>query len=316
MTRRILSLSLTAVTVSALFSLSAMSPEARHSLDTLQRNAEAGNAEAMYRLSMLYERGYDSIPADSTKARGLLRNSAEAGYPPAMNYLGYLLLNSRDTSSSETREGLSWLEKAAGKGDPKAASNIGFLILNDTTGRYSGLYSRPDSVAASYVRMGAHAGLPTAKSMLADLYREGRGVERDTLKAERLYEEAATLGLGDAETRLINMMGPSWQHLSPEDALALGKRYFRGNLPFAGVFLLKQAYEEEGMTGAEAKALLSDAYGTGRGAEYSYDKSMHLLTESARAGYVPARERLAEILEMFPDAVPDLDPQTLRDAAK
>lgn len=312
MTRRILSLSLTAVTVSALFSLSAMSPEARRSLDTLQRNAEAGNAEAMYRLSMLYERGYDSIPADSTKARGLLRNSAEAGYPPAMNYLGYLLLNSRDTSSSETREGLSWLEKAAGKGDPKAASNIGFLILNDTTGRYAGLYSRPDSVAASYVRMGAHAGLPTAKSMLADLYREGRGVERDTVRATRLYEEAAALGLRDAETRLLNMMGPLWQKLAPEDALILGKRYFLSDAPYAGVFLLERASSAAGLAGAEAKALLSDAYGTGRGTEYSYEESIRLLIESAREGYGPARERLAEILEIFPDAAPGLDPQSLR----
>lgn len=286
----------------------AMSPEAAKSLEAVQQRAAAGDAEALYRMSMVYERGFDTIPADSLRAMELLRNSARAGYAPAMNYLGFILIEKGDKS----REGIDWLQKAADAGDLKAASNIGFMLLNDTTGSLSSKYVNPDSVAAIYLEKAAAGGVPAAMSLLADLFREGRGVSCDTLRATELYEEAAAHGLADAETRLLNMMGPRWIELPADSALVLGEKYFKGKAPYAGVTLLESAAADSGIAGAAAMALLSEAYATGRGAKYDYDKSLALLIESARRGYIPAQKQLAEILEMFPDIAPDLNPEELR----
>lgn len=244
-----------------------------------------------------------STPSDSISAAVQLRHAATAGNPAAMNYLGYTLISRGDSVSIE--EGLTWLTKATEAGNAKAATNIGFLIINDSTGRIAARYEHPDSTAARYIRIGADAGLPHAKSLLADLYREGRGVVCDTLRATTLYEEAANAGLADAETRLINMMCRLWRSLPAEEALQLGERYFNERLPYAGVILLQSAATADGMIGAHAKAILSDAYATARGVNYSYKETMRLLIESAKAGYQPAREKLLEIIQMFPDTLTD-----------
>lgn len=294
---------------------SAMSPEARRSLDAMTRRAESGDPEAMYRLANLYERGYDSIAPDTARARDLLVRSADAGYAPAMNYLGFLLIDNSDSSSTpsdDLRRGFSLLREACRKGDPKAASNLAFLILNDSTGRFTTLVENPDSTAAAYLTAAADQGLPAACSLLADLYREGRILPADTLRAAELYETAASAGLADAEIRLINMSGPSWNRLPPEDALELGREYFSTFAPRAGTVLLDVAAKDPGITGAHAKFLLSEAYATARGVDYDYYRSLELLRDSALAGYEPARKRLLEVLEMFPDTFPDIDPDSLR----
>jgi hypothetical protein len=71
------------------------------------------------------------------------------------------------------------------------------------------------------------------------------------------------------------------------------------------VILLQSAATADGMIGAHAKAILSDAYATARGVNYSYKETMRLLIESAKAGYQPAREKLLEIIQMFPDTLTD-----------
>lgn len=297
------------------FVASAMSPEARRSLDAMTQRAKSGDGEALYRLANLYERGYDSIAPDTARARELLARSADAGYAPAMNYLGFLLINNSDssaTSDADLRRGLAMLQKACSKGDPKAASNLAFLILNDSTGRFAGLVENPDSTAVAYLMSAADKGLPAACSLLADLYREGRILPADTLRAADLYETAASAGLADAEIRLLNMMGPSWTRLPAEDALELGREYFATFAPRAGKVLLEVAAEDPGITGAEAKYLLSEAYATARGTDYDYYRSLELLRDSALAGYEPAKKRLLEVLEMFPDTFPDIDPDSLR----
>ena len=69
----------------SVMALRAMSPEARRSYEAFERKAESGDPEAMYRLSALLERGFDTIPADTARSVSLLKRSARAGYAPAMN---------------------------------------------------------------------------------------------------------------------------------------------------------------------------------------------------------------------------------------
>lgn len=320
-------LMLLAVMVASMF---AATPEGRRAFRQFERRAENGDAEAQYRLATVLETGWDSVPADSVRALELMRRSARNGFPPAMNYLGYLYgkgykVGDRKLIPVDRDSSVMWLRRSADAGDPRAVSNLAYLLLNDTVSTlssearpygqtYNGadtpLKSRAynDSLAFVYLQKGATAQIPTAFSMLGDMYRDGRWVKHDTLKAAANYEAALEHGLGDAEARLIALMGHRWQRLPQDSAFNLGLRYYTGYAPGAGVLLLERAAEIPDTIGigARAMALLGDAYSRGVGVKYSHDKSLEYFARAALAGNPSAMYILAETLEVFPDALQDL----------
>lgn len=320
-------LMLLAVMVATMFGAT---PEGRRAFRQFERRAENGDAEAQYRLATILETGWDSVPADSVRALELMQRSARNGFPPAMNYLGYLYgkgykVGDRELITVDRDSSVMWLRRSADAGDPRAVSNLAYLLLNDTVSacpseaRLSGqthngadtpLKSRAynDSLAFVYLQKGVSAQIPTAFSMLGDMYRDGRWVKRDTLKAAANYEAALERGLGDAEARLIALMGHRWQRIPQDSAFNLGLRYYAGYAPGAGVLLLEHAAEIPDTIGigARAMALLGDAYSRGVGVKYNHDKSLEYFARAALAGNPSAMYILAETLEVFPDALLDL----------
>lgn len=292
----------------------AATPEGRRAFRQFEQRAENGDVEAQYRLATILETGWDSVPVDSVRALDLMQRSARNGFPPAMNYLGYLYgkgykVGDRKLIPVDRDSSVMWLRRSADAGDPRAVSNLAYLLLNDTVSR-----RRPaerlqtDSIAYAYLQKGVSAQIPTAFSMLGDMYRDGRWVKRDTLKAAANYEAALEHGLGDAEARLIALMGHRWQRLPQDSAFNLGLRYYAGYAPGAGVLLLERAAEITDTIGigARAMALLGDAYSRGVGVKYSHDKSLEYFARAALAGNPSAMYILAETLEVFPDALLDL----------
>lgn len=263
-------------------------------LDELRCRADSGDGEALYHLSALYERGYDTIPSDSVMAVRLLKQSASAGYAPAQNYLGYRLYEGqgmpRDVDSA-----LFWIERAAEQGDLKAASNLGYLLVEGNA------LVRDYAHGAYWLKKAAEAGLPVAMSQLGDLYATGRGVECDTLEAARLYERSAASGLRDAEWKLISMMENRWKVLPPDSAAALGRKYYLGGLPKSGVMLMEMSPASD----AESEYLLGDAYGKAYGVAYNHAVSQQHFLKAAIMGHREARRVVAELLEIFPDLFAD-----------
>lgn len=292
----------------------AATPEGRRAFRQFEQRAENGDAEAQYRLAIVLETGWDSVPADSVRALDLMQRSARNGFPPAMNYLGYLYgkgykVGDRKLIPVDRDSSVMWLRRSADAGDPRAVSNLAYLLLNDSTiGLTPAERVHNDSIAYVYLQKGTAAQIPTAFSMLGDMYRDGRWVKRDTLKAAANYEAALERGLGDAEARLIALMGHRWQRLPQDSAFHLGLRYYTGYAPGAGVLLLERAAEIPDTTGicARAMALLGDAYSRGVGVKYSHDKSLEYFARAALAGNPSAMFVLAETLEVFPDALQDL----------
>ncbi len=291
----------------------AATPEGRRAFRQFEQRAENGDAEAQYRLATILETGWDSVPVDSVRALDLMQRSARNGFPPAMNYLGYLYgkgykVGDRKLIPVDRDSSVMWLRRSADAGDPRAVSNLAYLLLNDTvSGRTPEERLGADSTAYAYLVKGANAQIPTAFSMLGDMYRDGRWVKRDTLKAAANYEAALERGLGDAEARLIALMGYRWQRLPQDSAFNLGLRYYTGYAPGAGVLLLERAAEIPDTIGigARAMALLGDAYSRGVGVKYSHDKSLEYLARAALAGNPSAMFILAETLEVFLDALQD-----------
>lgn len=287
----------------------------RRAVREVAAKAALGDARALYDLAVLHDMGYDSIQVDSMRSTALYRMAAERGYAPAQNYLGFRYFNG-EAVRHDVDSALYWMAKAAGNGDAKAANNLGYLLA------YSEKVSRDYPQALYWLSKAADAGLPAGMSQLADLYRQGLGCVPDTLRAEALYSRAAATGLHDAELKLIAMKGHSWQALAPDSALTLGKYHYSHGAPLVAVTLLETLLPDsipsaqEGARSpvvrkektdsdvvAAAMALLGDAYSRGAGVAYDHDRSVAFYREAALRGNPSAEFVIAELLDIFPDAV-------------
>lgn len=270
----------------------------RHAVRQLVERAGEGDAKSLYHLATLHDTGYDSIPVDSAVSTALYRLSAEKGYAPAMNYLGYRYFNG-DYVRQDIDSALYWMAKAAGLGDVKAASNLGYLLSHDDA------VTRNYPQAVYWLTKAADAGLPVAQSLLADLLRQGLGAPKDTARAEALYTSAIEHGLQDAELKLLSMKGRGWESLAPDSAVALGRYYYTHRAPFIGVTLFENAAAHDN---PDALALLGDAYSRAVGVEYDHDKSVAYFLRAAQLGQPSAQFVIAELLDIFPDALSDTIP--------
>ena len=280
----------------------------------LSQRASSGDAKALYDLAMLHDSGYDSIAVDSARSTALYRMAAEHGYAPAQNYLGFRYFNG-EAVEENVDSALYWMGKAAAGGDAKAANNLGYLLA------YSDKVTHDYPQAIYWLSKAADAGLPAGMTQLADLLRQGAPVtpenptpsprpsSADTLRAEQLYMKAIQAGLHDAELKLLGMKGHCWETLSPDSLLSLGKYHYTHHAPLIGVTLLENVVnntsERDSATLATALAILGDAYSRGVGVGYDHDRSVALYKEAALLGNPSAQFVIAELLEIFPDALDD-----------
>lgn len=285
----------------------AVTPQ-REALRELCRAADSGESQAIYQLARLYDTGYDSIPRDSVHALALFEQSARRGLPAAQNRYGYELI--RRGAPTDRLEGIEWMTQAAMQGDASAESNLGWLFLGN-----SGIDRNLEN-AAFWLQRAAKRGVPAAESMLGDLYRDGLGgLPTDTLTAATLYDSAIEHGVHDAALKLIAMQRPRWQRLTPAEAIAEGLRYYRGRAPYIGVMLFEQAANDstphsnttlDRQAKAQALALLGDATGRAIGADYNQEQSLGYYYHAAVAGNPSAQFVIAELLDMYPDALAHL----------
>lgn len=223
-----------------------------------------------------------------------LRAKALAGDLESMNYLGYLLISGAEGTGRDVDEGLGWLEKAAEAGDVKAVSNLGWLYLQGE------LVEKDLGKAVEWISKAAGAGLPVAQSTLGDLYRDGTGVARDSLVADSLYREAFERGLADAGFKLYDLNEEHYASLPPAEKVKTGKYFYFSSIPSVGVRLFYMAADEGD---SDALALLGDAYTRAVGVPYDHALSLKYYIEAARAGNPSAMFVLAELLDIFPDAL-------------
>lgn len=278
--------------------LAAVSPFA-----AVERQAESGDPEAIYRLSVIYERGFDSIPADTVRSIALLRQAADKGYAPAQNYLGFLYSRG-EMVRQDSDSARYWIGRAADSGDAKAANNLAFILLQNNS-------EADDTLAVRYLTDAAEAGLPPALTTLGSLYAEGRAVPRDTIRAAGLFEKALEAGFRDAELHLLNLKGRDWMQMNASDRLDQSIKYWKMGSPLIGVELISGLMTDSlgPIPGLDPKqtarvyALLGHAYSHGEGVSYDHAKSNRYFAVSALMGEPGAAFIFSETLDIFPDAI-------------
>lgn len=290
------------------------------SLVVLERKASEGDPEALYRMATLYERGYDSIAPDSTRAINLLRRSAQLGYAPAQNYLGFLFSRG-EMIRADKDSARYWIGQAADAGDLKAANNLGFMLLEEHN-------NSTDTLAARYLARAAQGGLPVAMTTLGSLYTEGRGIPRDTLMALSLFDKAIEAGFRDAELHLLNLKGREWMMMPETARFQTALHYMHLGSPLIAVQLLSGLDDLKAATSgdntndpanspepptrlnreqsARVFALLGHAFSHGAGTGYDHAKANKYFATAALLGDPAAAFIFAETLDIFPDIVPSL----------
>lgn len=177
------------------------------------------------------------------------------------------------------------LRDSAKVGNSEAANFLGFLY-------WQGKGTKLDRDSALiYLREAAEAGNLKAAANLGHLLLTGENIKPDTLEAIKLLDKAATRGLPAAMYELDNLM-------SSERSLALETS------------ALEAAEDnhtlEPSATLGHILAILGDARSRGRAIGYDHQKSIEYFYRAARLGNQPAQFILAELLEIFPDALSGL----------
>jgi len=153
--------------------------------------AEAGDAEAQFRLGRMYLYG-DGVPQDHDQSVAWFRKAAAQGHPKAQNNLGIAFADGLGVPKDEA-QAVEWYRKAAAQGEMLAQSNLGVI------------YSSGDGVpqdlaqAASWYRKAADQGFAPAQFYLGALYDSGRGVPQDPAQAVEWYRKAAAQGFPEAQ---------------------------------------------------------------------------------------------------------------------
>jgi len=149
--------------------------EQAKAIKILQPLALRGDVQAQYYLGLSYEY--------SPEAAKWLRKAAEQGHAKAQYFL-YSLYRDGLGVPQDPAEASKWLHKAAAGGSDSAQYSLG--LESAMAGNHG--------EAVTWYRRAAAQGHDNAQLRLAQLYRDGQGVERDFVRAYMWLQLAAEAG--------------------------------------------------------------------------------------------------------------------------
>ena len=197
------------------------SPAAHHAamnanLAKLQKEAQQGNVEAMYRLGAVYFTGY-YVQQDIKTALKWYQQAADKGHAGALSELGYFYLSGFGVPA-DANKAKELYEQAIQKNDPAAFSRLGYLY-NEGYGVHKNLEK-----AFSLFEQAVKRGYPSGMTNVADFYWEGRLGVIDIDKALSLYIQACNQYEMGACFKLALYSGEGAEGL-PQDISTMIKLY-------------------------------------------------------------------------------------------
>ena len=159
----------------------------------LQKSAQKGNADAMWRLGQIYQAGNDllNIPENLQQAVFWYEKAAELGYMYAQSSLGILYILGLGVPKNY-KKAAELYKKAADQGDASALYNLAGCY------RLGRGVEQNDEQAAVYNQKAANMDMPEAQSELAQMYYKGWGVEKDYTMSVHWYKKAISNGYANA----------------------------------------------------------------------------------------------------------------------
>ncbi len=245
-------------------------------LSLLEEVANDGNPRAMYVTALCYKDGFGT-PIDMKKCKEWLQRTLGMKEPLSTISYAYICCDNNDDKKEIFSEYPEELRAMALSGDYLAQIEYGNYILEHQDIENA---VQESSMAVKWFRQAAEQGMAKAQYNLALCYYNGKGIEKDYVKATEWYSKAAEQGYAEAQHNL-------------------GACYYNGkgvenDSVKAAEWYLKAA--EQGHANAQYE--LGYMYEQGYGVEQNDVKAEEWYTRAAEKGhkkasiYVPVRRSL------------------------
>lgn len=172
-------------------------PDYKFAFEMYKLAADAGDAYAMNRVALMYDRG-EFVALDYEEAFDWYLKSAEAGLPAAQSNVGSMY-SAGDGVKQDYAEAMKWFRMAADNDYAYANFAIGDLFLAG-----NGVTKDAEEATAWY-RKASDAGDMNGDWALSIRYLYGDGVGKDTQRAAELAYLALTKGLEIAHEELMDI---------------------------------------------------------------------------------------------------------------
>ena len=165
-------------------------------LNWLLKSANAGDVYAMYDYAYVFlENDYAEIAVNNRYAESFdeYLEAAENGDPVAMCNVAYMYDYGYGGISVDKNAALDWYIKAAELGDAVAMYSLGSRNLYSISIGYDGSvnFEGIDEQALEWLLKAAELGNYDAMNAIANMYNDGRGVEKDTEEANKWWSQAS-----------------------------------------------------------------------------------------------------------------------------
>ncbi|MGB5202271.1 MAG: tetratricopeptide repeat protein [Sedimenticolaceae bacterium] len=171
----------------------------------VRKAANGGNAEAQFRLGVMYGNG-DGVALDYEQAHHWFERAAAQGHEKALITLAWMFANGTGVVMDEGRARELYM-LAAQHGSAKAQYVVGTMY------RFAQYGARKDiAQAVKWYLKAADQGMPTAQFALGRMLMEGKGVVRDDAAAMQWLSLAHVNGSKRAEDyiqKLLKRMDPA-----------------------------------------------------------------------------------------------------------
>jgi TPR repeat protein len=235
-------------------------------VDSLQKLAAQGNADAQFDLGFAYAKG-QGVARDDEIARHWFELAAAQGVAKAQYWMGAMLERGRGGPRNYA-DALQWYQRAAAQGFSPAEVAMGRFY-----GRGLGV-ARDMPQRTEWYRRAADHDNALAQWVVGNFYRLGDGIKQDSVVARQWYLRSAGHGYVPAELRL-GLMAEHGNGVPQDYAEAM--RWFR------------QAADAGN---AEAMNDLGALYRNGSGAPKDYAQAMQLFLQAADKGFAMAEYNL------------------------
>lgn len=182
------------VTIISLFMLT-QPATAAEDINNLIRQAEAGNADAQFRLVKAYGQGI-GVSKDSNKAKHWFSKAAENGHAEAEYWTGYNYFYGQNIEKN-LGKALEWYERSANKGYGPAQFMAGYIYQ---MGHLLGDSIRPNlAKAINWYQLAVAQGEMGAQFHFGCFKYFGIGVDKNVVEADLLIQKAAAKGQRGAQ---------------------------------------------------------------------------------------------------------------------
>lgn len=147
-------------------------PAQAQNIDTLRKQAKAGDAEAQYQLASAYLSGSGGASKDLKQGVQWLRKAADLEHAAAQYALWVMYRSGFPPEiPKDPAQGLPWLRKSADHGYSTAQYNLGLLYRNGD--QETGVPQKPHEAATWFRKAARQPGSTKSQASLAEMLQQG-----------------------------------------------------------------------------------------------------------------------------------------------